>query len=135
MWKIITNLLSVVTLFFVVWIFIHVSSIPKKSVPKFFSSSEQDFVCVYLDRYHKQITLLGQKIPYQTIDYDGDKNCFTFVFKTNENTEADGHFANDVLHLFQGSNLTKLQSSSPKDLMKNVSKIYMEAHSNDNIRL
>lgn len=123
-WKVVSGIALFSTLFFVVWIFVKTMTPNDDFAPKFFTTPSGDFVSAYIDRQHKQISVLGLSYPFQTADYDGNNKHFTFVVTNTDGNSIDGHYADGVLHLFQGTDMLLLQSSSPKDLMKDVADTY-----------
>lgn len=128
--KLLTLIFSAVSAGFVIWLFVR--SFPSNVIksPKFFTSQGTEFVVASVDYENKQIALLGEYIPYQVVDFQGNQDAFLFTFQTvDPNVKSDGHYSNRIISLLQNGVILELSSSSPKNLMSAVSNLYKQQQS------
>src|SRR5207245_138809 len=98
---------------------------------KFFStrSPTPDFAAASIDWIHRQITLLGEHLPIQTVELlpETEKKS-SFEFHTASGGLGYGEVMNNELKLQDAANQLTLYSASPRDLMQNVADVYQSAN-------
>ena len=103
--------------------------VPKKH--KFFMTTAPEFATVYIDWSYKNASILGDDIPFQTVQLtptEDRKVFFKFTGKDDSGNDVPGdgrydRLLDQVLLLF-GDNSLELHSSSPKNLLENVQAVY-----------
>lgn len=135
-----TLVMGILILFFVIWLFaLQVSSSKKKAVPcpddhKFFMTTSPEFSSVYIDWEYQNVSILGDNIPFQTVQItpNGEnKVFFKFTGRDDKGNDVEGDGSYDrlldqVLLMF-GDNSLELHSSSPKNLLENVQAVYSKS--------
>ncbi len=128
MWHWFLGAIAIITLVFVIWMFVVIMSRGTPNKPKFFATRvpTADFACAWIDWEHNQIALLGEHIPFQTVELrEVTKEKFVFDFHISQGGVAHGEQQDNVVFLQDASSELTLYSASPKDLMQNVADVYM----------
>jgi hypothetical protein len=123
------GLMGVATLILVIWMFVLMTTQQAtRRKGKFFAtrSPTPDFACALVDWDHSQVSLLGEHIPFQTVDLTKtDDKRMTFEFHATSGNVAYGEYlSNNTIILHDNNTQLILYSENPKTLMKDVAEVY-----------
>ena len=125
----ILGLMALAILILVVWMFVLMTTQQStRRKGKFFAtrSPTPDFACALFDWAHQQVSLLGEHIPFQTVDLKkNDDKRLTFEWHPSSGHVAYGEYlTNNTVLLHDNETQLILYSENPKTLMKDVADVY-----------